>query len=200
MAKSEFPKGDQWSITFLLSLSHTPWTRWYCRTAWGNLRGRMAASQPSPPSDFPSYQYFNLLMCSWTDRKCSLLWLKPSGKPSAPLSLRCSTYVAIDQAPVSARHICAQTSVALIWPTVTDDHASRGWCRWWMKESTLCVTFSPFQSLDERCGELLLNHDISTACPVVENTLLWLNKPKSITHISHSRFISYSFFLHSSLS
>lgn len=55
-------------------------------------------------------------------------------------------YVAIDQAPVSACHTCTQTSVALSWPTVTDDHASRGWFRWWMNESARCVTFSLFQS------------------------------------------------------
>lgn len=121
-------------------------------------------------------------MCNWTDCKCSPRWLKSSGKPSAPVSPHCSTYVAIDQAPVSACHICAQTSVALIWPTVTDDHASGGWCRWWMKESVPCVTFSLFQSSDEQCGELLLNHSISTACPVVENTLLWLNKRGGASH------------------
>lgn len=141
-------------------------------------------------------------MCNLTDCKCSLWWmeLKLSGKPSAPVSPHSPTYVAIDQAPVSACHICAQTSVALIWPTVTDDHASGGWCRWWMNESVRCVTFSLFQCSNEQCGDLL-NHRISTACPAVENTLLWLNKPRSLAHISHSRFISYSFFcLHLSLS
>lgn len=67
-------------------------------------------------------------------------WKRPSGKPPAPRSPNCSAYVAIDQAPVSAHHICAQTSVALIWPTVTDDRASKGWYRWWMNESTLrCI-------------------------------------------------------------
>lgn len=81
---------------------------------------------------------------------------KPSGKPSAPVSPHCPTYVAIDQAPVSACHICAQTSVALIWPTVTDDHASGGRCRWWTSESALCVTFSLFQSSDELCGGVII--------------------------------------------
>lgn len=90
---------------------------------------------------------------------------------------RCSTYVAIDQAPVSVCHICAQTSVALIWLTVTDDHASEGWWRWWMNE---CVTVSFTLSLS---AKLLLNHSISTVFPVVQNTLLWLNKP---THHTHS--------------
>lgn len=86
----------------------------------------------------------NLLMCNWTDCKCSPQGVepRPSGKPSAPVSPHCSTYVAIDQAPVSACHICAQTSVALICLTVTDDHASGGWCRWWMNGLALCVTFS----------------------------------------------------------
>ena len=50
----------------------------------------------------------------------------------------------------------------------------------WM--SLQCVTFSLFQSSDEQRGELLLNRSISTVCPVVENTLLWLNKLRSITH------------------
>lgn len=153
MVKREFPKGDQWSITLLLSSSHTPWTQYNCSTAWGSQVFSRTAPQPPPPACLRPYQCFNLLMCNWTDCKCFPWRLepKPSGKPSAPASPRCSTYVAIDQAPVSARHICAPTSVALIWPTVTDDRASGGWCRWWMSESALRITFSLFQSSCERC-------------------------------------------------
>lgn len=69
----------------------------------------------------------------------------------------------------------------------------------WM--SQLCVAFPLFLSSDEQSRELLLHYSISTVCPAVENTLLWLNKLRSIAHTSHSRFISYSFFfLCSSLS
>lgn len=69
----------------------------------------------------------------------------------------------------------------------------------WM--SQLFVAFPLFLSSDEQSRELLLHYSISTVCPAVENTLLWLNKLRSIRHTSHSRFISYSFFfLCSSLS
>lgn len=110
------------------------------------FRGHTAAPQLSPPAGIRPYQYFNLLMCNWTDCKCSPRWLelKTSGKPSAPASPHCSTYVAIDQAPVSAGHICAQTSGALIWPTDTDDHVSGGWCRWWMSEFVSVFYFLSF--------------------------------------------------------
>lgn len=121
-------------------------TQWNCRTVWGNqmsaFEGHMAAPRQSLPSDFPPYQYFKLLMRKRTDCKCSPQRPQPSGKPSALVSPHCSTYVVIDQAPVPARHICAQTSVALIWPTVTDDQASGGWCRWWMNESAVCYFLS----------------------------------------------------------
>lgn len=102
----------------------------------------LSTAQPPPLSDLLPHQSFNLLMCIWTDAllHSDWSWNRPSGKPPAPRSPNCSAYVAIDQAPVSAHHICAQTSVALIWPTVTDDRASKGWYRWWMNESTLrCI-------------------------------------------------------------
>ncbi len=182
--KENFPKGinEVSHCYYLITHSlNTMKLQDSLRDSGKHVRGRSAAPQPSP-SGLLSYQYFNLLMCNWTDCNCSPQWLKSSGKPSVPVSPHSSTYVAIDQAPVSACHICAQTSVVLIWPTVTYDHASGGWCRWWMKESILCVTFSLFQTSDEQCGELLLNYSISAACPVVENTLLWLNKGGGASH------------------
>lgn len=135
-------------------------------------------------------QYFNLLMCNWTDFKHSSRRLRLSGLPSALVSPLCLTYVAIDQAPVSACHICPQTSVVPIRRTVTDDHACASWCRWLMEETPLHVTFSLLPSSDEQCRELLLL--------VVENTLLRLNKLRSSylighTHIFYSSLTSSSF-------
>lgn len=136
MAKTEFP----------IVLPHSPME--HTIELQDSLResnefeGHMAAPRQSLPSDFLPYQYFKLLMRKRTDCKCSPQRPQPSGKPSALVSPHCSTYVVIDQAPVPARHICAQTSVALIWPTVTDDQASGGWCRWWMNESAVCYFLS----------------------------------------------------------
>lgn len=89
---------------------------------------------------------FNICCCFY------LYWLQMqktrlSAKPSASKPPQWSTDVAIDQAPVSAARICAQTSVAFLKLTDTDDYryASEGWWRkkGWM--SIDCVALSVFR-------------------------------------------------------
>lgn len=113
------------------------------------VRGCVPAPQQFLATSPLPCQSSHLLMCTWTDCKCfpQRLALEGPRRHSSPTSPHCLTYVAIDQAPVSASHICTQTSVALISLTVTDDHAPRRWCKWWMNGSALHFTVSLSLSL-----------------------------------------------------
>lgn len=126
-----FPKRVQWS------LSHCYWRHQYLNTDTAGQHQGTRVRSNSTISTFSVYklveQTANGPCGDWSPLQSLLL----------QSLLTCWTYVVIDQAPVSAGHICAPTSVALIWPTVTDDHAPGGRFQWWMNECAPRVAFFP---------------------------------------------------------